>query len=219
MYVAELPTLIKAIWLKGSPLTYVAKKLMSLVVLTKQRIQMNWVAVMFNNLYIQLQDLFTSTKPKASRENIKLGVAQIVDIMFWIWFLVDMTFIVPNFEKEDESVAKVPLKTQAIGGTKILGVHFRLTLIDLDKEINDIEEVDGMNTQLETSQQPKIPPTLMSVCNLGIWGNFILEIPYYHRESAHQQIDHRTHPLQRKKQDMKFQSCSAYTSPPLKSPL
>jgi hypothetical protein len=125
---------------------------------------------MFNNLYVQLQDLFTSTKPKASRDNTKLGVAQIVDIMFWIWFLVDLTFIVPNFEKEDESVVKIPLETQAIGGTKILRARFRFTLIDLDKEINDIEEVDGMNTQLETSRQPKIPPTLMSTLqswNLG----------------------------------------------------
>jgi hypothetical protein len=72
MYVAGLPTLIKAIWLKGSQLTYVAKKFMSLVVLTKQGSQMNWVAIMFNNLYIQLQDLFTLTKPKASRENTKI---------------------------------------------------------------------------------------------------------------------------------------------------
>jgi hypothetical protein len=43
MYAARLPTLIKAIWLKGTRLTYVAKKFMSLVVLTKQVIQMNWV--------------------------------------------------------------------------------------------------------------------------------------------------------------------------------
>ncbi len=49
-------------------------------------------------------------------------------------------------------MARVPLETQAIGGTKILGAHFRFTPIDLDKEINDIEEVDGMNTQLETSR-------------------------------------------------------------------
>jgi len=33
MYAVGLPTLIKAIWLKGSQFTYVAKKLMSLVVL------------------------------------------------------------------------------------------------------------------------------------------------------------------------------------------
>jgi hypothetical protein len=161
MYAIGLPTLIKAIWLKGNQLTYVAKKFMSLVVLTKQVIQMNWVVVMFNNLYIQLQDLFTLTKPKVSRDNTKLGVAQIVDILLWIWFLVDLTFIIPNFEKEDESVARVPLETQSIGGTKILGVRFKLTLIDLDKEINGVEQVDGMNTQLETSRQPKIPPTLM----------------------------------------------------------
>jgi hypothetical protein len=55
--------------------------------------------------------------------------------------LVDLTFIIPNFEKEDESVPKVPLEIQAIGGTKILGARFRLTLIDLDKEINDIKEM------------------------------------------------------------------------------
>ncbi len=52
MYAVGLPTLIKAIWLKGSRFTYVAKKLMSLVVLIEHGIQMNWVAIMFN---IQLQ--------------------------------------------------------------------------------------------------------------------------------------------------------------------
>jgi hypothetical protein len=109
-----------------------------------------------------LQDLFTSTKLKVSRDNIKLGVAQIIYSMLRICFLVDLTFVVLNCEKEDESVAKVPLKIQAIGGTKILGTHFRFTLIDLDKEINDIEEVDSMNIQLETSRQSKIPPTFIT---------------------------------------------------------
>jgi hypothetical protein len=41
MYVGRLLALIQVIWLKGSQLTYVAKKLMSFVVLAKQGVKVN----------------------------------------------------------------------------------------------------------------------------------------------------------------------------------
>jgi hypothetical protein len=63
IYVARLPTLIQVILLKGSWLTYVAKKLMNLVVLVKQGIRVNSAIMVFNNLYNKLRDLFASTKP------------------------------------------------------------------------------------------------------------------------------------------------------------
>jgi hypothetical protein len=67
------------------------------------------------------------------------------------------TFIVPNFEKEDDSAAKAPPKTQAIRGSRIARVHFSHVMINFEKEMDDVEEVDGTSTQLETLQQPKIP--------------------------------------------------------------
>ncbi len=75
--------LIQVIWLKGSRFTYVVKKLMNIVVLGKQRVKVNWFAIVFNNLYSKLQDLSAPTKPNASRDNIKFEVAQVVDILFW----------------------------------------------------------------------------------------------------------------------------------------
>ncbi len=62
MYVAMLLTLIHVIWLKGNKLTQVAKKLLSLVVLVEKGAQVNWVVVVFKNLYNNLRDLFTPTK-------------------------------------------------------------------------------------------------------------------------------------------------------------
>lgn len=54
MYVVQLLAVIQMIWSKGNLLTYVAKKLMNLVVLVEQGINMNWVKVVFNNLYCRL---------------------------------------------------------------------------------------------------------------------------------------------------------------------
>lgn len=45
-----------------------------------------------------------------SRNNIEFGIAQVVDILFRNWFLVDLTSIALDF-KEDEGVAKIPLET------------------------------------------------------------------------------------------------------------
>ncbi len=56
----------------GSRLTYVAKKLMSFVMLVEQGVKMNWSVVVFNNLYRKLQDLFALTKPNVSRDNTLL---------------------------------------------------------------------------------------------------------------------------------------------------
>jgi hypothetical protein len=52
IYVARMSILIQAIWLKGSRLIYVAKKLMILVMLTKTGMQINWVGIVFNTFTI-----------------------------------------------------------------------------------------------------------------------------------------------------------------------
>jgi hypothetical protein len=88
------------------------------------------------------------------------------------------TFIVLNFEEEDDSVARAPLKTQVARSSRIARVHFWHIVINFDKEMDNVEEIDGMSTQLETLQQPKIPQCSYGLCDLGIWGDFILKIPY-----------------------------------------
>jgi hypothetical protein len=62
------------------------------------------------------------------------------------------------------------LKLQAIKSSRILGVCFWRAPIELNKKLEDIEEVGGMSTQLETSRQLEILLTLLLVLrfwNLG----------------------------------------------------
>ncbi len=66
---------------------------MSFVLLVKQRVKVNWSAIVFNNLYNKLWGLSAPTKFSASRDNTKFGAAQIEDILFWNCFPIDLTFI------------------------------------------------------------------------------------------------------------------------------
>jgi hypothetical protein len=60
----------------------------------------NWSAIVFDNLYNRLQDLFAWTKPSTSRGNIEFIVAQVVDILFQNWFMVDLKFIILKSNEE-----------------------------------------------------------------------------------------------------------------------
>ncbi len=62
-------------------LTYMAKKLMSFIVMVKQGIQINWVIMVFNNLYSKLQDLFTPTKPTMGKDNTEFNNPQVINIL------------------------------------------------------------------------------------------------------------------------------------------
>ncbi len=55
---------------------------MNFIIFAKQGIKVNWATMVFNNLYNMLQDLFTLTKLKANRDNIKFGATQIIDMLF-----------------------------------------------------------------------------------------------------------------------------------------
>jgi hypothetical protein len=66
--------------------------------------------------------------------------------------LVDSTFIVLESNEKEEGVAKPQLEAQVARTNKILGVCFQHAPIDVDEEMEDIEEIGGMNTQLETSR-------------------------------------------------------------------
>ncbi len=66
---------------------------------------MNWVGIVFNNLYYRLKDLFALVRVGVNQDNIEFGAAQVVEILLQYWFLVDLTFILLKYGGEDESVA------------------------------------------------------------------------------------------------------------------
>ncbi len=100
MYATRLPTLIQVIWLKGSQLTYMAKKLMNFVLLAKQGVKVNWLIIIFNNLYSKLRDLSTPTKFSASRDNNESGATQVEDILLWDGFPIDPTLFRTKLDDE-----------------------------------------------------------------------------------------------------------------------
>ncbi len=124
---------------------------MKFVILVEHGIKVNWDVMVFNNLYNKLRDLSTSTKLEASRDNIKFGATQVVDILLQNWVLVDPTFIISNLEEEDENVAKTEQETQAPRNSKIPRNFLQRAPIDLDEEMEDIKEIGGTRTPLETS--------------------------------------------------------------------
>jgi hypothetical protein len=77
-----------------------------------------------------LWDLFALAKPM---DNTKSSTTQVVDIFLRNWFSIDLTFIVLDFEEEDEGATRAPPKIQVIRSTRVLGLHFQCALIDLIK--------------------------------------------------------------------------------------
>jgi hypothetical protein len=53
-------------------------------------------------MYNKLKDLSTPIKLKASRDNTEFGVAQVLDILFQNWFLVDLRLVLPNSKDKEE---------------------------------------------------------------------------------------------------------------------
>jgi hypothetical protein len=58
-----------------------------------------------------------------------------------------LTFIVLDFEEPYESVVRAPLEIQVARSTKVSRAHFWHASIDLNEEMDNVEEVGGMNTQ------------------------------------------------------------------------
>jgi hypothetical protein len=64
-----------------------------------------------------LLDCFAPTKLGASRNNTEFGATQVVDVLFQNQFPIDLIFIVPNLEEEDEGVVglhRKPILQQAL---------------------------------------------------------------------------------------------------------
>jgi len=79
----------------------------------------NWSAIVFNNLYNKLWGLSAPTKFSASRDNTKFGATQVVDIIFWNCFPIDLTFIWMELDEEKEGLVKPLSKAQIVRTTKI----------------------------------------------------------------------------------------------------
>ncbi len=56
------------------------KEVDEFVVLTEQKVKVNWSTAIFNNIYNKLQDLSTLTKPNVRKDNTEFKVAQMVNI-------------------------------------------------------------------------------------------------------------------------------------------
>jgi hypothetical protein len=52
--------------------------------------------------------------------------------------------------EEEEGASRPIPKAQVVRITKVLRAHFRCAPIDLDKEMEDIEEINEIRTQLKT---------------------------------------------------------------------
>ncbi len=122
---------------------------------------MNWSTTVFDNLYNRLRDLFTLTKLSTNRDNIEFRVAQVVDILLQNWFMVDSKLIIIKSDEEEEGTTKPQPEVQAGRTNRVLKAHFWHAPIDINEEMEDVEEIDGTNTQPKTLKQPKISLTLL----------------------------------------------------------
>ncbi len=92
-----------------------------------------------------------STKPNASKDNIEFEATQMVNILLQNNFPIDSTFILLELDEEEGSVARPLPITLVVRISKILGTHFWHAPIDVNEEMEDVKEINGMNTQLETT--------------------------------------------------------------------
>jgi hypothetical protein len=55
---------------------------MNFVVFAEQKVKVNWSAIVFNNLYNRLWDLFALIKSSIRKDNIEFEATQVVNILF-----------------------------------------------------------------------------------------------------------------------------------------
>ncbi len=77
------------LWLRGTKATYMSKKFLLLLVLAEQNPYINWVKVVMNNLHSRLRDISGPSKKVKDGGPTEFGLAQVLDIVFWRWFLMD----------------------------------------------------------------------------------------------------------------------------------
>jgi len=102
----------------------------------------------------------SSKKISNFSNDTKLKIAQVVDILFQNWFLVDPTFILSESNREEGDV-KPLLKAQATRTIKVIKAHFWHAPIDINEEMEDVKEIGGTSAQPETSKQLEISPMLL----------------------------------------------------------
>jgi len=66
---------------------------------------------MLNNLHSKLKDLGGPNKSNMTKD-AKFEGAQILDIVIWKWFLVDLSLWLPDSKEEEESEENSPTKVR-----------------------------------------------------------------------------------------------------------
>ncbi len=84
---------------------------MILVAFAESKMQINWFSVVFNNLHNKLRDLGGPNKSNVNRD-VKFEGAQILNIMFQKWLLVDSNFRILDLEEEVELEKNSPTEVR-----------------------------------------------------------------------------------------------------------
>jgi hypothetical protein len=78
------------------------------VATAEQRAKVNWLVIVFNNLYNRLWGFSTLIKPNASKDNIKFKVTKVVNILVRNCLLIDPKFILLESDEEEGATKPVP---------------------------------------------------------------------------------------------------------------
>lgn len=108
---------------------------------------MNSIAIVFNNLYSRLCDLYTLAKTGESQGNIKFGATQVENILLQNQFSVDPTFIISDSKGKDEGVGCCLWETWMATGTKVLGVPFHGELFNLGEDMDIEPQIGGISNR------------------------------------------------------------------------
>jgi hypothetical protein len=105
---------------------------MLIVALVELQKLVNWVQVVFSNLHSKLWDL--STIIKLEKENLrketKFNVTQVINIILWNWFPIDLTFEAPKSNDEDDDNSSIDINTNV--KRKGLKISSQVKPINLD---------------------------------------------------------------------------------------
>ncbi len=96
-------------------------------------------------------------------KDVEFGGAQILDIVFQKWFLVDLSFQVLELEEDDESDENSPTKAKRRNLSLGLGVQSKATPMDMDESPNPVAPKGETKHPQQNEIEPKIIlPTLRS---------------------------------------------------------
>lgn len=124
-------------------LTYATKKLLSGFGKIKGSNELGYLG--FQQHVFQIARFVCTKKAKVNKYNTEFAIAYVVDIFFWNQFLTNPTFIIPDFEEEDEGDTWSPLDIRIIGNTKISRMCWIMPT-NLDEDMDDVKKFDGTSS-------------------------------------------------------------------------